>query len=135
MFSNDDGSVNSGQIEADIEQMEDFAQRLSAQVDAVYAPGLDRVVTSMTTRITGVSPAFTELRAFMDRHHAVQQATFSNTFNFRDGTGRMADAARRISDDYRNVDAFAHARLRDVNDAFNQVARAPTGTDIGDGRA
>jgi hypothetical protein len=118
----DDFDDASGRIEADIQRMEDFARLLASHVDADYRPGLDQIISSMTTRLPDVSAEFAELKAFNDRHHRVQLTTFVNTFNFRDGTHRMAGAAQWISNEYRDTDAFTHARLADVGRAFDQAA-------------
>ncbi|GAB1643090.1 hypothetical protein [Krasilnikovia sp. MM14-A1259] len=107
-----------GAIEADIQAMEDFAAGLAREVETGYGPHLDLVTASMLTPLPD-APNFPELQAFLRDHHDVQVATFSNTFNFRDGTGQFAEVARSISQEYRGSDAFSHARVDDVDAAFS----------------
>ncbi|GAB1694456.1 hypothetical protein [Krasilnikovia sp. M28-CT-15] len=113
-----------GAIEADIQAMEDFAAGLAKEVDSGYGPHLDLVTNSMLTPLPS-APHLPELQAFLTRHHEVQSVTYSNTYNFRDGTGRFADAAKTISHEYRGSDAFSRARVNDVDKAFDAAATAP----------
>ncbi|BFU42340.1 hypothetical protein [Krasilnikovia sp. MM14-A1004] len=109
-----------GAIEADIQAMEDFAAGLLKEVDNGYAPHLDLVTSSMLTELP-TAPNFPELQSFVTHHYDVQTTTFANVFNFRDGTGQFALAARTISDEYRGSDAFSHARVSDVDRAFDST--------------
>jgi hypothetical protein len=110
-----------GAIEADVAAMEAFAASLDREVRDSYEPHLQLVTTSMMTQLPGAPDAFPELKSFLADHHKAQTATFSNTFNFRDGTGHFADAAKDISERYRGADAFAHAKVKDVNRAFTEA--------------
>ncbi|AGZ46124.1 Duffy receptor gamma form [Actinoplanes friuliensis DSM 7358] len=102
--------------------MEEFAATLANEVASGYAPHLDQVTTAMLTRVPKGNPAFPELAGFLDRHHEVQQQTFSNTFNFRDGTHHFATAAQTISAEYADTDAYAHAKVNDVTQAFTDAS-------------
>ncbi|RZU50246.1 hypothetical protein EV385_2012 [Krasilnikovia cinnamomea] len=113
-----------GAIEADIQAMEDFATGLAKEVDSGYGPHLDLVTASMLTPLPG-APNFPELQAFLTHHHEVQSVTYSNTYNFRDGTGQFADAAKTISHEYRGSDAFSRARVNDVDRAFDAAQPSP----------
>ena len=117
-----------GAIEADIQAMEDFAAGLAKEVETGYGPHLDLVTTSMMTTLPA-APNFPELQAFLMQHHDVQTATFSNAFNFREGTGQFASAAKTISHEYRGSDAFSHARVADVDNAFAVADSAPPTSD------
>lgn len=108
-------------IETDIQAMEEFAKTLANEVQAGYDPNLQRVTASMMTVLPKASPLFPELQSFLKVHHEVQNQTFANTYNFRDGTHVFATAAQSISEEYRNSDAYAHAKVGDVEKAFTEA--------------
>lgn len=107
-----------GAVEADIEALAEFAAALADEVEQGYLPHLRTVTEAMMTTIPAGHPHFPELKAFLEHHHGAQQAAYANTFNFRAGTAHAAEAARKISEEYRGADAFARARVEDVRDAF-----------------
>lgn len=109
-------------IEADVSQMEEFAAKLAAEVQHNYATHLPYVSESMTTPLPRVSGNFPELLDFMLTHRRAQDTTQTNVYNFRDGTGSFATAAQKISDNYRGSDAFAQARVSDVDRALGVPA-------------
>ncbi|MFI7541070.1 hypothetical protein [Actinoplanes sp. NPDC049599] len=109
-------------IETDIRAMEEFAATLANEVQNGYDPPLQQVIPAMMTELPAAGPDFPELQSFLQLHHEVQQQTFSNTFNFRDGTNHFAVVAKSISEEYASSDAFARARVRDVNDGFDAAA-------------
>jgi hypothetical protein len=116
---------NFGSIETDIQAMEEFAATLANEVQTGYEPHLQQVVTAMLTELPDGSANFPELQSFLKVHHEVQQQTFSNTFNFRDGTHQFAVVAKSISEEYGSSDAYARAKVKDVNDGF-VAANDPT---------
>jgi hypothetical protein len=105
-------------IETDIQAMEEFAAALANEVQTGYEPHLQQVTAAMLTELPGGSADFPELQSFMKCHYEAQLQTFSNTFNFRDGTHQFAVAAKSISDEYNRSDAYAQARVQDVNKGF-----------------
>jgi hypothetical protein len=118
-------------IETDIQAMEEFAATLANEVQNGYDPPLQQVIPAMMTELPAVNSDFPELHSFMQLHHEVQQQTFSNTFNFRDGTHHFAVVAKSISEEYASSDAFARAKVRDVNDGFDAASNplmSETGT-------
>jgi hypothetical protein len=122
-------------IETDIQAMEEFAATLANEVQMGYEPHLQQVVTAMMTELPVANANFPELQSFLKLHHEVQQQTFSNTFNFRDGTNHFATVAKSISEEYGSSDAYAKARVRDVNDGFiaaSQPFRAESGSQVDD---
>jgi hypothetical protein len=121
---------NFGSIETDIQAMEDFAATLANEVQTGYEPHLQQVVTAMMTELPGGNPNFPELQSFLKQHHEAQQQTFSNTFNFRDGTHHFATVAKSISAEYGSADAYAKAKVADVTDGF-LAASDPTMSDGG----
>jgi hypothetical protein len=123
----DYGSADFGDISADILAMEEFAKRLEAEVQDNYAPHLTGVTDAMLTELPPPAATFPELVAFMTAHHAAQDVTQENVFNFANGTNHFAVAAQTISKEYKGSDAFSHARVRDVDKAFDQAASPALG--------
>ncbi|GAA3902982.1 hypothetical protein [Actinoplanes auranticolor] len=118
-------------IETDIRAMEEFAATLANEVQNGYDPHLQQVIPAMLTKLPRANSDFPELESFLTLHHEVQQQTFSNTFNFRDGTHHFAVVAKSISKEYASSDAFARAQVRDVNEGFDAASnplRSETGT-------
>jgi hypothetical protein len=105
-------------IETDIQAMEEFAATLAKEVQSGYDPVLQKVIPAMMTELPRANSDFPELESFLTLHHEVQQQTFSNTFNFRDGTHHFATVAKSISKEYGETDAFAQAKVRDVTEGF-----------------
>jgi hypothetical protein len=124
---------NFGSIETDIQAMEEFAATLAKEVETGYAPHLEKVTAAMLTKLPKASENFPELQSFLQHHLEVQQQTYSNTFNFRAGTHHFATAAQQISDEYRGSDAYAHAKVRDVDKAFTAAANANVASTSGSG--
>ncbi|GGQ41223.1 hypothetical protein [Couchioplanes azureus] len=108
-------------IETDIRAMEEFAAALAEEVQSGYDPLLQQITAAMVTELPAGSPAFPELQSFMQHHYDAQLQTFSNTFNFRDGTHQFATVARSISEEYGNSDAYARANVKDVTDGFTDA--------------
>jgi hypothetical protein len=120
-----------GAIEADIQAMADFASGLGKEVVDGYGPHLSLVTTSMLTTLPAADANFPELQQFLAVHHDVQTATYSNTFNYRDRTGELANAAKTISTEYSGSDAFSRAKVNDVDKALAQSADAPPSSNDG----
>lgn len=117
----DYGTTDFGAIEADIRAMEEFAARLAANVKDSYAPHLSTVSTSMLTRLPNPPGEFVELLSFLTAHNEAQDVTHQNVYNYANGTQGFASAAADISKKYRGSDAFAEARVADVNKAFDRA--------------
>ena len=117
----DYGYADFSQIEADIQAMEHFAQKLSANVSDSYAPHLTTVTDEMSTKLPDPPSEFIELLTFLFVHHDAMDVTHQNVYNYANGTKDFASAAKDISDTYSGSDAFAHAKVRDVDKAFDQV--------------
>jgi hypothetical protein len=101
--------------------MENFAQKLAATVHDNYAPHLSTVTTAMSTRIPEPPVEFAELWSFLFTHNEVQNVSHQNVYNFANGTQGFATAAEDISKKYSGSDAFAHARVSDVDTALDRV--------------
>ena len=115
----DYGYTDFGDIAADIAAMEEFAKKLAADLQDNYVP-----------HMTGVTDAMlTELVTFLQTHQMAQDTTQGNVYNFANGTNQLAFVARSVSEEYRGVDAFAHARVRDVDAAFDQAGDPDAGGD------
>jgi hypothetical protein len=123
----DYGYTDFSQIEADIQAMETFAAKLAANVTDDYAPHLSTVTTAMSTRLPEPPMEFIELWSFLFTHNDVQNVAHQNVYNYANGTQGFATAAEDISKKYGGSDAFAHARVRDVDNALDKVG-IPTDT-------
>ncbi len=117
----DYGHTDFGDIAADIAAMEEFAKKLAADVQNNYVPHLSGVTDAMLTELPPPAATFPELVDFMTTHQLAQDTTQTNVYNFANGTNRFATAARTISAEYRGSDAFARARVQDVDAAFHQT--------------
>lgn len=117
----DYGYTDFSQIDADITAMEQFAKKLQADVEDNYAPHLTTVTDAMMTELPHPPSEFAELSSFLTVHNDAQNVTQQNVYNFANGTQGFALAAADISKKYRGSDAFSHAKVSDVNTAFNRV--------------
>jgi hypothetical protein len=118
----DYGYTDFGDIEADLVAMEQFAQKLASEVQDNYAPHAETVTEVMLTQLPAPAATFPELVHFMQAHNAAQNTIQKNVYNFANGTNHFATAADEISKEYRGSDAFSHARVGDVDKAFEYAA-------------
>jgi hypothetical protein len=123
----DYGIADFGNIEADIAAMEAFGKKLAADVQNNYVPHLAGVTDAMLTPLPKAATTFAELVDFMSTHQQAQDVTQQNVFNFANGTNHFASAAQTISEEYRGSDAFAHARVSDVDRAFDKAVNPRQG--------
>jgi hypothetical protein len=128
----DYGYTDFSQIEADIQAMEQFATRLSANVKDDYAPHLSTVSSAMSTPLPSPPAEFVELLTFLTVHNDAQNTAHQNVYNYANGTQGFATAAEDISKKYAGTDAFAHAKVTDVDKALDQVG-IPTDPATGEG--
>ncbi|MFF5079756.1 hypothetical protein ACFY36_22110 [Actinoplanes sp. NPDC000266] len=128
----DYGTTDFGQIEADIQAMEQFAAKLAANVKDSYAPHLESVSASMGTPLSPLDFTFAELASFLTAHREAQDVTHQNVYNYANGTQGFASAAADISKKYAGSDAFSHAKVTDVAKAFDKYGIPETTTVEGD---
>lgn len=121
---------NYGGIEADIRQMREFADQLQTEVERNYTPHLRYIADDMTAAVPNPCDAFIELVHFLQAHWETQQATSDLVHGLAGATGRLATAANRIATDYQGTDAFANARVNDVERALHG-ARTATSLPVG----
>ncbi|WP_433298099.1 hypothetical protein ACQP2F_42545 [Actinoplanes sp. CA-030573] len=121
----DYGYTDFSQIEADIQAMEHFAAKLSANVKDNYAPHLTTVTDAMSTRLPDPPSEFIELLTFLFVHNDAQNVAHQNVYSYANKTQGFATAAEDISKEYRGSDAFSHAKVRDVDKAFDKVGIPP----------
>lgn len=107
-----------GAVEADISRLEEFAAKLDAEVREHYAPHLTYVYNDMGVQIPPPYAEFAELASFLTTHHMAAQDTTDLVHFYQNATGAFATAAAEVSARYRESDAFAAARVRDVDAAF-----------------
>jgi hypothetical protein len=125
----DYGFTDFGDIAADINAMQEYAQKLAADVQDNYAPHLNGLSTTMATPLP--EPYFDELSSFVQMHASVQAKTENNVWAYKDGTHVLAVAAQDISKKYQGTDAFAHAKLVDVTDTLGTDIPTATTNDGG----
>jgi hypothetical protein len=125
----DYGYTDFSQIEADIQAMEQFATKLSANVKDNYAPHLSTVTEAMSTRLPPAPSEFVELTTFLFVHNEAQNIAHQNVYNYANGTQGFATAAKDISKTYSGSDAFAHAKVKDVDRALDSVGIPTDPTD------
>jgi hypothetical protein len=118
----DYGFTDFGDIAADLTAMEEYAKKLTADVQANYASHLNGVSTAMLTRLPVPDSNFYELCSFMTAHHSVQDETQKNVYAYANGTNALALIAQDIGAKYRGTDAFAHARVADVQKAASDLS-------------
>lgn len=121
-----------GSIEADIERMEEFAASLEAEVKKNYVPHMKELQGEMVLDRPEVASNFYELYSFMQAHRDVQQQASNSVYQVGDGTDRMANAAKLVSQNYVNSDAFSHARVSEVERALDRSGVAPPPDSGGD---
>jgi hypothetical protein len=122
----DYGFTDFGDIAADINAMEEYATKLAADVQDNYGPHLTGVSEAMLTRLPVPNPNFYELGSFITSHTAAQVVMQNNVYAFGNGTYVLASAAQKISKEYRGTDAFAHAKVADVQGTIAGGGSAPT---------
>lgn len=105
--------------------MEDFAKKLLAYVDDHYAPSADTLANRMLSGLPPTDSQFGELSAFVTVLASAQDTCQQNIYNFANGTHGFAKAAEQVSAQYRGSDAFAHARLSDVESALVTAGLLP----------
>ncbi|MEV6298160.1 hypothetical protein AB0M02_02010 [Actinoplanes sp. NPDC051861] len=113
-----------GDIEADLRAMEEFAAALKEDVERGYAPRALAVSDTMVSALPEADERFAELRQFRQAHERAREAALRNVCDFTDGTYGLADAAHEVSERYRGSDAFARARVTDVQAGFRTTATA-----------
>jgi hypothetical protein len=122
---NDDLWRDDGHISADITAMEDFAKKLLADVDDHYAPFADTLANRMLSGLPPADSQFGELSAFVTVLASAQDTCQQNIYNFANGTHGFAKAAEQVSSQYQGSDAFARARLLDVEKALVKAGLLP----------
>lgn len=113
-----------GDIEADISKMEEFAANLDAEVRQNYAPHLDYLREDVTAETPQPAAEFQELVDFLTTHRDIQHDSTNVVFHYRDATGGFAQAAKEVSENYGKADAFALARVKEVESALDKTSAA-----------
>jgi hypothetical protein len=124
-----------GVVDVDMHRMEEFAAQLRTEVTASYAPRLEYIDDDVTAPLPPVDARFEELHSFLTAHRESLAGTNEIVHYYRDASGGFATAAAEISASYGRSDAFAAARVGDVEAALGKTAVAeptdPRKTDSG----
>jgi hypothetical protein len=126
----DYGFTDFGDIAADINAMQEYAQKLAADVDENFTPHFTGMTAAMETPLPVADSNFYELSSFVEAHKAVRGLTQDNMYAFGHGTSVFAAAAQKVSHEYRGTDAFAHAKAADIHKVMGTSVPTPT-TDEG----
>jgi hypothetical protein len=121
-----DGSGTDGGtgVTVDMPAMKDFASALQTNVDDDYKPHANKVFEDMAVPAEGQT-SFLELWWALLQHDQVKVAATDNVANQGNGAAVFATAAEEISKRYQQSDAFAAARLADVQ---KYLGTTPAGT-------
>ncbi|GAA4458613.1 hypothetical protein GCM10023170_056710 [Phytohabitans houttuyneae] len=112
------------QIEADIARMEEFAEKLRAEVVDNYAPHLTHVTDDMAVDLPAPPETFDELSSFLQTHRTSQLNTSDLVYFYQEATWGLATAAAEVSALYGAADAFAAAKASEVESALDHTAAA-----------
>jgi hypothetical protein len=82
---------------------------------------MERVTESMSVQLPE-PVGFPELHDFLIAHRSAQEVAQNNIYQFAGGTELFATAATDISKKYRGSDAFAHAKVSDIDTAFTKIS-------------
>ncbi|GAA1839600.1 hypothetical protein [Asanoa iriomotensis] len=113
-------------IEADIQRLEEFATKLDAEVRDNLAPHVAPIFDDILAELPPAYTDFPELLLFLESHTATAQDTAYTVYYYQDVTGGFAVAAGEVSRNYRGSDAFAAARVTDVEAALDKTAAGAT---------
>ncbi|MGW0431641.1 hypothetical protein ACWDV4_03680 [Micromonospora sp. NPDC003197] len=94
--------------------MDEFAANLRNDLVKNYIPHLQLISDDVSVELPPVNVNFGELYSFLTEHHASITETHGLVYDYQNITNRFAEAARKISENYANSDAFAAARVKDV---------------------
>jgi hypothetical protein len=114
-------------VKVDMPAMKDFAAALRENLEADYRPHAQKVFADMTEPPKGQLD-FLELWWALEQHRDVQQAATDNVANQGNGALVFASAADKISNEYRSSDAYAAARMTDVEKYLGTTPAAPATT-------
>jgi hypothetical protein len=109
-------------IEADIGRLEEFAAKLDAEVRDNFAPHVAPIFDDILAELPPAYTDFPELLDFLRSHAATAQDTAYTVYYYQDVTGGFAVAAGEVSRNYRETDAFAAAKVSDVQAALDKTA-------------
>jgi hypothetical protein len=127
----DYGFTDFGDIAADINAMQEYAQKLAADLSDNYAPHLNGMSTAMSTPLPEPDSRFYELGSFIESHRSVHDLTEQNVYAFGQGTHALATAAQKVSSDYQGSDAFSHATVSDIHRTLAPGSPAQASSDGG----
>jgi hypothetical protein len=114
-------------VRVDMPAMKEFASALQKNVDDDYSPHARKVFDDMTVQPEG-QLNFLELWWALEQHDTVKTAATDNVANHGNGAKVFAFAADEISKRYQQSDAYAAARLADVQQYLGTTPDQPPAT-------
>lgn len=122
------GYVDSDALAVDIESLVAFADSLQAEHEQDYRPHVQTVFDGMSAVPAQPDGRFIELTEGMTHHRDMLVQTSTAIANHDKAVIAFVDAARAISEEYRNADALSAASVKDVDTALTapNAGTAPT---------
>jgi hypothetical protein len=118
-----DGGVIT-QIAVEIDGLKQVADTLRTELESSFRVQVPKVYDAVQPGATlGGAIAGSAWTRLQDSLHAGLQGTADALFNLDKGTQAVTTAAEQIAQDYGDSDAFARARVQDVN----EIMAPPTG--------
>lgn len=122
------GADSGSGVRVDMPAMEEFAAALQNNVDKDYNPHAHKVFDDMAVPAEG-QLNFLELWWALEQHDQVKTVATDNVANHGNGAKIFAFAADEISKRYQASDAYAAARLADVQQYLGTTPEPPASTD------
>jgi hypothetical protein len=111
-------------VKVDMPAMKDFAAALRKNLQEDYSPHARKVFADLGEPPEG-QLNFLELWEVLEQHQKVQQVATDNVANHGNGAMVFASAAEKISEEYRNADAYAAARMADIHKYLGTTPQPP----------
>jgi hypothetical protein len=112
-------------IEVDLATLAEFAKALQDEVDLNFTPHMTRVVDALDPGADPFArkPYFPEINAAWYTYIDARDRAVNLLNAYRTATMTLARAADLIARDYTGSDAFAEARVADVQQAFSDAKK------------
>ena len=114
-------------VKVDMPALKDFAAALRKNLQDDYRPHAHKVFDELAVPAEG-QLSFLELWQALEQHDQVKTAATDNVANQGNGAMIFASAAGKISEDYSDSDAYAAAKLNDVEKYLGTTPDQPAAT-------
>src|SRR5262245_14454333 len=107
-----------GYVEVEVESLLKFGDSLIRELDADYKPYVEKVFEDLKAPDFYSSPEFVELVDVLNTHQTVRMETTTRLASHGDGMLGLGTAAKEISSNYSEAEAFVQASVQDVEQAI-----------------